>query len=76
MVTLWLRDPAVAEILRMSGDEFSLLSAQEKADTTAARRSGGTYTATITCERPTGDFNGGKPVMYCTKLVRAPAAPA
>jgi hypothetical protein len=66
--TMWLRDPAVATIMRMSGDEFSVLTPQQKVETAAARRSGGTYTASIACERPSGNFNGGKPVLYCTKL--------
>ena len=45
--TMWLRDPAVATIMRMSGDEFSVLTPQQKVETAAARRSGGTYTASI-----------------------------
>ena len=69
-LTCWLRDAAVAAILGMSADEFSLLSATDQQDTVAARRSGGQYMASVTCERPTGDFNRGKPVLYCTKLER------
>jgi len=76
VLTVWLRDPAVAAILRMSADEFSLLSPQQKVDTTTARRCGGTYQATITCERPSGNFNRGNPVLYCSKLVPVAIASA
>jgi hypothetical protein len=70
IVTLWLRNDPVATILGISGDEFSLLSPQQKADLAQARRTGGNYLATITCERPTGDFNKGQPVLYCSVLER------
>jgi len=78
VLTVWLRDPAVAAILGISADAFSLLTPQQKLETTAARRSGGTYQATITCERPSGTFNRGNPVLYCGKLVpvAGPSAPA
>ena len=61
--------------MRMSGDEFSVLTPQQKIETAAARRSGGTYAASNTCERLSGNFNGGKPVLYCNKLTACTATP-
>ena len=55
----------------MTGDEFSLLSASDKIDVAQQHRSGGRYLATVCCERPSGDFNKGQPVLYCSKLTRA-----
>jgi hypothetical protein len=61
---------AVETILGISGDEFSLLSAEDKLDVAQQHRSGGRYLATVCCERPTGDFNKGQPVLYCSRLTR------
>ena len=75
VLTFWLRDAAVAAILGMSADDFSLLTPAAQQETVAARRSGGQYLGSITCERPSGDFNKGKPVLYCSKLERVQPAP-
>jgi hypothetical protein len=70
IVTLWLRNEAVETIMGLTGDEFSLLSADDKIDIAQQHRSGGHYRATVCCERPTGDFNKGQPVLYCSQLQR------
>jgi len=66
--TLWLRNDAVAAIFGATGDEFSILTPQEQLDLATTKRSGGRFLATIICERATGDFNKGRPVLYCSRL--------
>jgi len=58
----------VAAIFGVTGDEFSILTPDQKLNLATSKRSGGRFLATIVCERPTGDFTKGRPVLYCGRL--------